>query len=118
MLVLHDHFASTTGELYSPLARRKEGRGSSEAYHSWSWYRSNDISLKSRDNDFSWAAVLGAAAVGAEELADEDDGVVLGGTCSLTVGLNDLILRILSTASLDEDSPMPRRVMASVSVFC
>jgi hypothetical protein len=65
---------------------------------------SDTVGLDSGDDDIAGSAVVAAVSAAAEKLANVDNGVVLDGDRSFAVVLDNLVLGILSTATLDEDT--------------
>lgn len=63
----------------------------------------NALRLDVLDNDVARATVVAAVSASAVELASSDNRVVLNCDGSTSVVLNDLVLRVLGTASLDKD---------------
>jgi hypothetical protein len=65
---------------------------------------SNTVGLDIGDNNVARSAVLAAISTAAEQLSNTDDRVILDGHSATTVVLNNLVLGVLSTTSLDEDA--------------
>ena len=63
----------------------------------------NTLGLDTGDDNVPGTSVVGAVTAAAVKLASVDDSEVLDGDSTATVVLNDLVLCLLSTATLDED---------------